>query len=168
MSCEMTPAEALAAKVGGLLKAKGWCVATAESCTAGLVSHLLTNIPGSSTFFVGGVVAYANAVKQALLGVSAACLAVHGAVSRETALAMAQGVRRLLHSDVGVAITGIAGPDGGTAAKPVGTVFVAVSSPLGDQVEHHLGYADRLGNKAFSAEKALALLQRHLASGAQD
>jgi PncC family amidohydrolase len=166
MSCETTPTQALAVQVGELLKARAWRVATAESCTAGLVGHLLTNIPGSSVFFVGGVVAYANAVKQQLLGVSDASLSAHGAVSRETALAMAQGVRRLLHSDVGVAITGIAGPDGGTAAKPVGTVFLAVSSPLGDAVEQHFGHADRLGNKAFFAEAALALLKRHLASQA--
>jgi nicotinamide-nucleotide amidase len=108
------------------------------------------------------VVAYANKAKEQVLGVRRELLIAHGAVSQEVALAMAQGVRRLLGADVGLAATGIAGPSGGTPQKPVGTVFIAVSSPLGDEVQQMLATSDRQGNKRFSAEAALELLAEKL------
>ncbi len=100
-------------------------LAAAESCTGGLIAHEATNVSGSSRWFAGGVVAYSNHVKQRVLGVPEAVLATHGAVSRETVLAMAQGVQRVLDAQAALAVSGIAGPDGGTPEKPVGTVWVA-------------------------------------------
>jgi len=152
----------IAREVAKLLRERSWTLGTAESCTGGLIAHWITNLPGSSEFFVGGVVAYANEVKRDILGVPDKLLAAHGAVSREVALAMARGIRRVLGTDVSVGVTGIAGPTGGTPKKPVGTVFVAVSSPLGDEVSHHLLACDRLGNKVRSAELALELLREQL------
>ncbi len=152
----------LAARVGALLIQKGWTLATAESCTGGLISHQLTNVPGSSAYFIGGVVAYANRVKEELLGVSKELLQTHGAVSAEVALAMAQGIQRLLATDIGLAVTGIAGPSGGTPEKPVGTVFIAITTPKNREVRHLLSAADREGNKRFSAEAALRLLETML------
>jgi PncC family amidohydrolase len=112
--------------------------------------------------FQGGVIAYANEVKRDVLGVPQEVLSEHGAVSYQSALAMAQGVRRLLNVEVGVSVTGVAGPTGGQAKKPVGTVYIAVSSPLGDEVQHHVWQADRSGNKGLSAQAALLLVERHL------
>jgi nicotinamide-nucleotide amidase len=120
------PVEAL---VLDLCRARGWSVGTAESCTGGLVAARLTSVPGSSDVFTGGVVAYANAVKEDELGVPAALLAEHGAVSAEAAAAMAAGVRARLGVDVGVSVTGIAGPDGGTPEKPVGLVYLHAETP---------------------------------------
>jgi PncC family amidohydrolase len=154
----------LAARLGPLLLARGWTVATAESCTGGLMGHAVTEIAGSSDYFIGGVISYANEVKERLLGVPREALRMHGAVSSQVALAMAQGARRLLGADAAVAATGVAGPSGGTASKPVGTVFVAVSSPLGDTWEQHLWTQDRRGNKRLSAEAGLRLLLRQLTS----
>jgi len=159
----MKMATEIAARVGRLLVERGWTLGAAESCTGGLIGHCITNVPGSSEFFVGGVIAYANEVKRDVLGVPQDLLAKHGAVSREAALAMANGVRELLGTDIGIAATGIAGPAGGTPAKPVGTTFVAVSSSLGNQVRHHLWSSDRAGNKRRSAEAALRLLEEWLA-----
>ena len=152
----------LVARIGGLLTQRKWTLGVAESCTGGLVSHVITDLSGSSAFFLGGVVAYANEVKSSILGVPEALLIAHGAVSHQVALSMAQGVKRALGSDVGIATTGVAGPTGGTLEKPVGTVFIAVSTPLGDEVEHRLWRSDREGNKRLSAEAALALLERQL------
>lgn len=101
-------------------------LATAESCTGGLISHRLTNVSGSSAVFVGGVVAYSNEIKKSLLGVSESSLAQYGAVSNPVALEMATGVCKRLNSDIGVGITGIAGPTGGTPEKPVGLVYISV------------------------------------------
>jgi len=114
--------------VGNMLIAQGKMVATAESCTGGNISHLFTKIPGSSTFFKGSVVAYGNDIKESVLSVSREDLVGHGAVSRVVAEQMAEGVRKLLKSDVAIATTGIAGPTGGTAEKPVGTVWIAACS----------------------------------------
>lgn len=152
----------LASKVGPLLIAKGWTLATAESCTGGLMGHAITNISGSSAYFKGGIICYANEVKQRLLGVPAEMLAAHGAVSQEVALQMARGARATLEADVAVAATGVAGPLGGTPAKPVGTVYVAVVSPLGECCERYMWGADRLTNKQRSAEAGLGLLLRQL------
>jgi len=152
----------MVAKIGQQLQDRGWTLGTAESCTGGLVGHYITNLSGSSAFFLGGVISYANQVKRDLLGVPEQALLAYGAVSQEVALAMAQGVRRLLSVDVGVAVTGIAGPLGATAGKPVGTVYIAVASPLGHKVVHQQWQADRLGNKDLSALAALDLLAEHL------
>ncbi len=149
-------------KLGGLLQSRGWTLGTAESCTGGLVAHYITNLSGSSAFFLGGVVSYANQVKCDLLGVPKEMLLAHGAVSEQVALAMAQGIRRLVGVDVGISVTGIAGPMGGTETKPVGTVYIAVASPAGQRVIHRQWQADRLGNKDLSALAALDLVLEHL------
>jgi len=120
------PVEAL---VLDLCRAHGWSLGTAESCTGGLVAARLTSVPGSSDVFRGAVVAYADSVKEAELGVRAATLAEHGAVSAETAAEMAAGVCDRLGVDVGVSVTGIAGPDGGTPEKPVGLVYLHAQTP---------------------------------------
>jgi len=138
--------------------ARGLTVATAESCTGGLVAHLITEVPGSSGYLRGGVVAYSDAVKAAVLGVPDATLRAHGAVSAQTAAAMAAGVRERLGSDLGVAVTGIAGPDGGSGAKPVGLVYIAVAGGREPTVRRFLWPHDREGNKRASAEAALAML----------
>jgi nicotinamide-nucleotide amidase len=141
---------------------RGWTLATAESCTGGLVAGRLTSVPGSSASFIGGVVAYSNQVKQAELGVPAAVLAEHGAVSAEAAGAMAAGARSRLGADVAVAVTGIAGPDGGTQEKPVGLVFLhAVTPDGGHGIEFTLpGDRDTIRSRATVA--ALHLLRRLL------
>lgn len=121
--------DTLAGVIGQALEARDWKVAVAESCTAGLLGAEITTVPGSSGWFAGGVQAYANGVKESLLGVPAETLETHGAVSEETCRAMAAGIRERLGIEVGCAITGIAGPGGGTPEKPVGLVFCAVETP---------------------------------------
>jgi nicotinamide-nucleotide amidase len=152
--------ERLEALVGRLLRARGWTVALAESCTGGLVGHRLTQVPGSSAYVERGFVVYSNAAKQALLGVPEAVLRQHGAVSAACTEAMARGARERAGADVGLSITGIAGPDGGTPTKPVGTVYVGLADAQGAVVEHHRFDRDREGNKALSAVHALDLLRR--------
>jgi nicotinamide-nucleotide amidase len=146
--------------VGRLLRARGYTVALAESCTGGLVGHRLTQVAGSSHYFERGFVVYSNAAKQALLGVPESILREHGAVSMACAEAMAQGARERAGTDVAVSVTGIAGPDGGTPTKPVGTVFVGFADRHGAVVERHRFDRDREGNKALSAVHALDLLRR--------
>jgi nicotinamide-nucleotide amidase len=153
---------ALSARLGAACLAKGLTLAVAESCTGGLVMSLVTDTAGSSAYFLGGVVAYHNAAKERLLGVRAETLQEHGAVSEPTAREMARGVRACLGADLGIAVTGIAGPTGGTPQKPVGLVYVAVSSPWGEECERHLWTGDRLENKRSSALAALRLALRHL------
>jgi PncC family amidohydrolase len=140
------------------LRSTGLRLALAESCTGGLVGHLITNVPGSSDYLAGGVVAYSDQAKQRLLGVQQSTLEQHGAVSRQIALEMARGARQAFEADIGLAVTGIAGPGGGTAEKPVGLTWVAVSSPWREHAELHTWRGDREHNKAQSAEAALALL----------
>jgi nicotinamide-nucleotide amidase len=152
--------ESLEAVVGGLLRARGFTVALAESCTGGLVGHRLTQVPGSSAYLERGFIVYSNAAKQALLGVPEAVLRSHGAVSAPCAEAMARGARERAATDIGVAVTGIAGPDGGTPTKPVGTVFVALADARSAVVERYRFDRDREGNKALSAVRALDLLRR--------
>lgn len=154
------PPVALAARLIEACTARGMTVATAESCTGGLVSHLLTEIPGSSACLRGGVVAYADEVKRDVLGVPADVLAAHGAVSAQVAVAMAEGARAVLGTDAAISVTGIAGPGGGTPAKRVGLTYVAAAGPGGTEVERHQWTGDRAANKQASAEAALRLLLR--------
>ena len=155
--------ETLESRVGTALRARGWTVALAESCTGGLVGHRLTQVPGSSEYFLGGVVAYAYDSKERLLGVRHQTLYDHGAVSRETAIEMAHGARVAFGADLGLSVTGIAGPAGGMPDKPVGLSWIAVSTRTGDLAEHFLGHGDRAANKESAAEAALALLLRVIA-----
>ena len=157
----MDPAE-LGATLVEALAERGLTLALAESCTGGLVADTVTNVPGSSRVFVGGVVAYADAVKTRVLSVPAGALAQHGAVSAQVAVAMARGARRLLESDVALGITGVAGPGGGTAAKPVGLVYLAVAGPWGDQCRRFHAGAERLTNKKEFAGEALGLLLEYV------
>lgn len=135
-------------------------IATAESCTGGLVADALTDVPGSSGSVLGGLVAYSDQLKHDMLDVPGATLAAHGAVSAQVALAMATGARDRFGADLAVAVTGIAGPGGGTEGKPVGLVYVAVAYPGGADVERHVWGGDRLANKRASAGAALELLAR--------
>ena len=148
----------LAARLRAACVARGLTVATAESCTGGLVAHALTEVPGSSVYLRGGVVAYSDGVKTALLDVSPEVLAAHGAVSAQVAVAMADGARRRLGTDLGVGVTGVAGPDGGSEAKPVGLVYVAVAGEASHVVRRFLWPHDRSGNKVASAAAAIAML----------
>ena len=150
--------DALAERLQALCLDRGLSVATAESCTGGLVADAITDIPGSSGYFRGGIVAYADAVKAASLGVPHQVLAAHGAVSAQVARAMATGARERFGTDVAVAVTGIAGPDGGSAAKPVGLTYVAVEGPTANDVRRHLWTGDRAANKLASAAAALEAL----------
>jgi PncC family amidohydrolase len=155
----------LAATIQERCIAAGVRVATAESCTGGLVGHALTEIPGSSDYYDGGVVSYSNAVKGAVLHVPQAALDRHGAVSAQVAVAMAEGVRRALSADVAVAVTGIAGPGGGSETKPVGLTYVAVADAAGHDVRRHHWSHDRAGNKLASAQAAMRLLLDRMEEG---
>lgn len=148
--------------VGRLLEQRGLTLAVAESCTGGLISHRLTNVPGSSTYYQGSVTAYSYEVKELLLRVQHETLCQYGAVSEQTAREMARGVRHALHADVGLAVTGVAGPDGGTPDKPVGLVYIALAVPDGEWVERHVWNGNRWENKERSAGAALDLLRRYL------
>ncbi|MBC7250475.1 MAG: CinA family protein [Anaerolineae bacterium] len=148
--------------VGRLLTEQKLTLGVAESCTGGLIAHRLTNVPGSSNYFLGGVVAYAYDVKERVLNVRHDTLYEHGAVSRETALEMARGARRLLGSDVALAATGIAGPGGGTTEKPVGLVYIALSARDMERCERYVWSGDRLQNKQQSSEAALRMLRQYL------
>lgn len=144
--------------VGQRLKALGATVATAESCTGGLIANLLTDVPGSSAYVEGGVVSYSNAVKERQLGVSPETLTAYGAVSEQTAREMALGARALFGVDYAISVTGIAGPGGDTPTKPVGLTYIGVAWDDGVEVERHVWSGDRVANKAASAEAALRLL----------
>ncbi len=144
-----------------LCRARGLTLATAESCTGGLVAARITSVPGSSDVFVGGIVSYANEVKAAELGVPDEVLREHGAVSPETAAAMADGVRERLHADVGVAVTGIAGPGGGTPEKPVGLVYVHAAGPGGARRAAELNFpGDRETIRSRATVAALHLVSQ--------
>lgn len=148
------------AEVGKLLTAAKATLAVAESCTGGLIGHRVTDVPGSSAYFRGGIVAYNNAVKEAVLGVGRDTLATHGAVSIETAEAMARGVRRVLGSTFGLATTGIAGPDGGTTEKPVGTVCIALDGPSGTKSRRYQLWGTRDWVKLLTSQIALDWVRR--------
>ena len=144
---------------------RGLTVATAESCTGGLVAHAITEIAGSSAYFLGGFVTYADDVKRDQLGVARELLDAHGAVSAQVAWAMAEGARHRLGAAVAVSITGIAGPGGGSAEKPVGLTYVGVADEAGVDVRRHLWTGDRSSNKRDSAVAALELLLERLGAG---
>jgi nicotinamide-nucleotide amidase len=148
--------------VGTLLRERGLTVATAESCTGGLVAHRLTNVPGSSAYVRGGVVAYANDAKQRLLGVASTTLAAHGAVSEEAAAEMAAGARQSLGADIAVSTTGIAGPDGGTPEKPVGTVCLGLSSADETLAARYQFWGTRDWVKLLASQVALEWIRRHV------
>jgi len=150
--------ESLELRVGELLVQRGLTVATAESCTGGLIGHLLTNVSGSSAYVLGGIIAYSNEIKQALLGVDAITLERYGAVSEPVALEMARGARLRFGADLAVSATGIAGPTGGTPEKPVGLVYIGLAARDGERSVRYVWNEDRLGNKQRSAEAALRLL----------
>jgi PncC family amidohydrolase len=153
----------LEARIYRLMVAKGFTFAAAESCTGGLITHRLTNIPGSSAYVVGGVVAYANEAKVKLLGVQAETLRQFGAVSEPVAREMARGACLAFGADVALSVTGIAGPGGGTEAKPVGLTYIGLRAPGLDQVVRHVFTGDRDANKTAAAEAALQLLYDYLA-----
>ncbi len=160
--------KALEVVVGELLRQRGIKLAVAESCTGGLIGHRLTDVPGASDYYLGSVTAYAFEAKRRLLGVRAETLQTFGAVSRETALEMARGVRQAMVDEtpsdavIGLSVTGIAGPGGGTAEKPVGLVWIALSTPDGDWAWQFTWPFDRAGNKAASAQQALQLVAHYL------
>jgi PncC family amidohydrolase len=149
-------------QVGALLVKHSLNLVTAESCTGGLMAHRITNIPGSSAYYLGGFVAYAYEAKEILLGVKHETLLAYGAVSVETAQEMARGVRQRLGSDLGISITGIAGPTGGLPEKPVGLTYVALSAGDVGLCERHVWQGDRLENKEQSVEAAFQLLLTYL------
>lgn len=154
----------LEATVTGLLTAAGLTVATAESCTGGMVAQMLTSVPGASACFLGGFVTYANTAKTALLGVPTDVITEHGAVSEPVVRAMAAGARRAMGADLAVAVSGIAGPAGGSADKPVGTVWVGRAGPDGDGVQVHRFEGDRDHVRRSAAVHALDALRRRCLS----
>lgn len=156
----------LAVRLGARCAARGVRVATVESCTGGLVGHLITEVPGSSAWFVGGFVTYADDLKREMVGVPPAVLAAHGAVSAQVAMAMATGGRQRTGADLAVSVTGIAGPDGGTQSKPVGLTYVAVADDTDVAVRRFVWSGDRGENKRQSAAAALELLLERVEAGA--
>ena len=155
--------DALEVIVGTHLARRGLRLAVAESCTGGLVGHRITNVPGSSDYYEGSVTAYSNDVKESILHVRRETLCQYGAVSEQAAREMASGVRRAMRADLGLAITGIVGPTGGSSDKPVGTVYIALAAIDGEWAEEHFWCGNRWENKAKSADSALDLLRRYLA-----
>jgi len=151
-------AEQLEVRLGKRLTELGKTIAVAESCTGGLIGHRVTDAPGSSAYFLGGVIAYSYEAKERLLNVRHRTLYEFGAVSEETAREMARGARRAMGADIGLAVTGIAGPGGGLPDKPVGTTWVAVSSREGDWTNLHQWDGDRSENKKYSVDAVLTLL----------
>ena len=149
-------------KVGEMLRPLGLKLAVAESCTGGLVSHRITNVPGSSDYFLGGITAYAYEAKVKLLGVSWDTLTRYGAVSRETVLEMARGARSKLEADIGVSVSGIAGPGGGLPEKPVGLTWIGLSAGDSEEARSFVFPGDRLAVKEQAAEQALQMINEYL------
>jgi PncC family amidohydrolase len=145
-----------------LMLLRGYKLVTAESCTGGLVAHRITNVSGSSEYFPGGVVAYSNEIKAALLGVDWDTLNTHGAVSEETVIEMARGARKLFSADIAISVSGIAGPIGGTPEKPLGTTWFGLSTNSGDWARHFVWDGDREQNKNYSADAALQFVIDYL------
>lgn len=149
-------------EIGRLLRQRGLKLGLAESCTGGLVGHRITDIPGSSEYFMGGVVSYSYKAKVSVLGVSWGTLNSFGAVSRETVLEMARGAIKLLDVDIAVSVSGIAGPGGGTLDKPVGTTWIGLAATDGEWAREFHFNGDREQNKASSADAALQMLLDYL------
>jgi nicotinamide-nucleotide amidase len=149
----------LETKIVRLLAERKQTLAVAESCTGGFISHRLTNVPGASAVFLSGLVTYSNEAKQTFLGVRATTLAQYGAVSEPVAREMAEGARRASGTDYAIAVTGIAGPGGGTDEKPVGTVFIALASARETRVLHSFNPGDRLAFKQTTSQQALQQLE---------
>ena len=158
------PAQPVEALIGQLLTELKLTLAVAESCTGGLVGHRITNVPGSSTYFLGGIVAYSYEAKERLLGVAHGTLYDHGAVSEATAREMARGARRTMGADIAVAVTGIAGPGGELPGKPIGLTWIALSARDVERAQEYVWDSDREGNKARSAQAALEILAEYLSS----
>ncbi len=160
--------DSLEYKVGKTLRERRLKLVVSESCTGGLIGHRITNIPGSSDYYLGSITAYAYEAKERLLGVNHDTLTAHGAVSRQVVIEMAEGVRRALSADfpfeqtVGISVSGIAGPGGGLPGKPVGLVWVGLSTPDGNRAWRFLWSGDRVTNKELTAEAALNILFRYL------
>jgi len=149
-------------QLGEALRARGLKLATAESCTGGLIADRITDVPGSSDYFLGGIVAYAYEAKVALLDVSRDTLRAVGAVSREVVLEMARGARKALSADLAVSVSGIAGPGGGLPDKPVGTTWLGLATPDGEWACQFVWDRDRRGNKELSAEATLQFVLDYL------
>lgn len=160
--------EQLEVTVGGLLRKKQMRLVISESCTGGLIGHRITNIPGSSDYYLGSITAYAYKAKEKLLGVKHETLMQYGAVSRQTVIEMAHGARLALAGAfpldhlIGISVSGIAGPGGATPDKPVGTVWIGMSTPETDHAWKYLWHSDRIGNKELTAEEALKLIVQYL------
>jgi nicotinamide-nucleotide amidase len=154
--------DSLAQSIGKLLNEQHLTLGLAESCTGGMVASYVTDIAGASEYFEGAIVAYSNQVKERVLGVPASTLERHGAVSAETVVAMAKGARKVLHVDVAVAITGVAGPSGGTLDKPVGLTYIGLCSARGELWRKYIWKGDRRQNREQAARAALELLKEHL------
>lgn len=154
--------DSLEVTAGRLLRQSGLKLTTAESCTGGLIADRITDVPGSSDYFIGGFVSYAYEAKVASLGVSWDTLKAHGAVSRETVLEMARGARQALGADLAIAVSGIAGPGGGLPEKPVGTTWIGLVTPKGEDAQVFYWKGDRRENKEQSALAALEMLIEYL------
>ncbi len=156
--------ESLEVGLGRFLRNNGLTLSIAESCTGGLVSHLVTNVPGSSDYFDRGIVSYSNSAKRELLDVRKSSLMEHGAVSEEVALEMARGVKENSGTEIGLSTTGIAGPGGGTKEKPVGLVYIGLVVAGDEDVKRMNFDGDRVTNKRLAAEKALEFMLEKLSS----
>jgi PncC family amidohydrolase len=159
---------ALAERLQGVCLGRRLTVAVAESCTGGLVAATITAVPGSSGYFLGAVVSYADEAKSGLLDVPQEMLRSHGAVSAQVARAMAQGARRRLGSSLAASVTGVAGPDGGTPDKPVGLTYVGLADGQGADVRRHIWSGDRAANRAASAAAVLQWLVERAEAGAME
>ena len=148
--------------LGDLLRKRGLTLVVAESCTGGFVGHRITQTPGSSDYFLGGIIAYSNPVKNRLLGVKQKTLRIHGAVSRETAVEMASGARQQLKADIGLSATGIAGPGGGTKLKPVGLVYIGLADSKTAVSRRYKFAGTRNQIKTQAADAALTMLYKYL------
>ena len=157
-----TDDQSLEQVVGEELSKRNFCLALAESCTGGAVSAKLTDVPGSSAYLTGSIVAYSNRIKTDQVGVDATLLEAYGAVSRETACAMAEGIRYRFGTELGVGVTGIAGPGGASPDKPVGLVYIAVAGPQGVMVEEERYTGQRTAIKTRTVNATLDLLRRYL------
>ncbi|MEO6349424.1 MAG: CinA family protein [Candidatus Limnocylindrales bacterium] len=162
---ELASLVALAAQIQEEMIGRGLSLATAESCTGGLIGHLITETSGSSAYYLGGLISYSNELKERELGVDPNSLEKHGAVSAQTCMAMAEGARHRYGATIGVAVTGIAGPDGGSEKKPVGLTYVGIADDAGHDVRRNVWAHDRHRNKVASAEAALLLVLERLRTG---